>query len=318
MHRQTIVPGKVAYDRNSLNRGLPAPASAKHGGFESYRERIDGPKTRARSASFGDYFSQATLFYNSQSDAEKQHIIEAYQFELAKVETPAIRTRMVGLLAHVDSDLAARVAHHLAIEVVAAKKEAAKQVQLAKEMIGEMALEDRELKTGPRIVASAALSMATTPKNSIQTRKIAFLAADGVDGAAIASMSEALRAEGAMIKIIAPHLGSLATLAGEPVPVDHTLVTHPSLLFDAVFVPGGTASIEALKDNGDAVDFIAEAFKHCKAIAASGEGVELLAEARIKIAGDPAVITGDKATLPEGFIAAIMQHRHWARHLPKA
>ena len=121
-----------------------------------------------------------------------------------------------------------------------------------------------------------------------------------------------------MIKIIAPHLGSLATLAGEPVPVDHTLVTHPSLLFDAVFVPGGTASIEALKDNGDAVDFIAEAFKHCKAIAASGEGVELLAEARIKIAGDPAVITGDKATLPEGFIAAIMQHRHWARHLPKA
>ena len=86
-------------------------------GFTSFAERIDARKIRARSASFFDHFSQATLFFNSQSEPEKNHIIRALRFELGKVETPAIRERMLGLLAQVDKNLANQVAQGLGLSV---------------------------------------------------------------------------------------------------------------------------------------------------------------------------------------------------------
>ena len=77
-------------------------AKADMGGFISYAEKIDARKIRGRGEKFFDHFSQAALFYNSQSHAEKAHIVQALRFELGKVEVPAIRERMVGLLANVE------------------------------------------------------------------------------------------------------------------------------------------------------------------------------------------------------------------------
>src|SRR6185369_11023824 len=82
-------------------------------GFTSYAERIDAQKVRERSPSFFDHFSQATLFYNSQTEVEQEHIVRALRFELGKVETPPIRERMLFLLAQVDKNLANRVAEGL-------------------------------------------------------------------------------------------------------------------------------------------------------------------------------------------------------------
>ena len=80
-------------------------------------------RCRRRSAcgreKFFDHFSQATLFWNSQSDPEKEHIVQAFRFELGKLEVPAIRERMVGLLAQVDHELASRVAQGLGLSVPA-------------------------------------------------------------------------------------------------------------------------------------------------------------------------------------------------------
>ena len=115
--RQTINTGKVSYQPNSLASGCPFQAKAEEGGFTSYTERIDAKKIRARSRSFFDHFSQATLFYNSQSEAEKNHIINAFSFELGKVETVAIRKRMLGLLTRVDKTLVSEVAGKLGLPV---------------------------------------------------------------------------------------------------------------------------------------------------------------------------------------------------------
>ena len=101
--RQQINKGRVAYHPNSLGGGCPYQAKMAEGGFASYQERVDGNKVRARSRSFFDHFSQATLFFNSQSEPEKQHLINAITFELGKVEVPEIRKRVVGLLTQVDA-----------------------------------------------------------------------------------------------------------------------------------------------------------------------------------------------------------------------
>jgi catalase len=279
--------GRASYEPNSLGGNFPKESPA---GYASFLERIEGDKRRVRADSFKDHFSQARLFWNSQSEIEKEHIIGAFSFELAKVESPAIRERYVSdILANIDGRLTAAVAAAIGMRAPAAAKS-----------------------RNGRVDASPALSMiGTQPTDSIATRKIAILAADGVDGAAVTSMKAALTRAGAVVHVLGPHLGSLKATGGT-VTVDHTLVTMPSVVYDAVFVPGGKASVAVLQADGDAVHFVSEAFKHAKAIAASGEGAALLRAAGIS-EGAAGVATGTGTALARNFIAAIAQHRTWDR-----
>jgi catalase len=68
-----------------------------------------------RSESFADHYSQANLFYRSQTPVERKHIADALVFELSKVETPAIRERMVAHLVNIDGELAKSVAGGLGL-----------------------------------------------------------------------------------------------------------------------------------------------------------------------------------------------------------
>jgi catalase len=168
------------------------------------------------------------------------------------------------------------------------------------------------------------LSMANTPKDSIKTRKVAILAADGVDGTALTGMQQALAAEGAMAKLIAPHGGTIKTAQGEAVKVDFTFLTAGSVLFDAVFVPDGDASVTALKGEAKALHFINEAYNHCKTIGASGAGAELLRASALggdssspngSLLASDGIVMGASADagLAANFVRAIAQHRHWSR-----
>ncbi|MEZ0309602.1 MAG: catalase, partial [Ramlibacter sp.] len=115
MHRMLVAKGQVAYEPNSLGNGSEFRVDGGQQGFQSFDEELDSPKIRRRSPSFDDHFSHATLFWNSQSAAEKDHIVAAFQFELSKVEVPAVRQRVVDNLAHVDPKLARKVAEPLGI-----------------------------------------------------------------------------------------------------------------------------------------------------------------------------------------------------------
>jgi catalase len=325
--RQMINRGRVSYEPNSLGGGCPMQATSDMGGFISYAEKLQGHKVRARSESFFDHFSQAALFWNSQSEPEKDHLVQALCFELGKVEVPDIRTRLVGMLAHVDGTLARHVAQGLGTAVptkldkplnmsVPADADVARlQPKPAKKPIGH----------------SPALSMANTPKDSIRTRRVAILAADGVDAPAVSEMKQALAAAGAQAKVVAPRLGSLKGANGGQVDIDFSLLTAGSVLFDAVYVPGGEQSVELLKGEGKALHFIHEAYKHCKAIAATGMGIQLLHTSYLGREIIPELNTGGNAVeTVEGviigrdarmddvaaeFIKAIAQHRHWSREI---
>jgi catalase len=299
--RQTINRGETAYEPNTISNGCPFQAKMKDGGFTSYEERIDAKKIRGRSDSFFDHFSQATLFYNSQSEAEKNHLVNALRFELGKVIRPEIRVRVVGLLTQVDKSLAGRVAEGLGIPVPAKPEVPMNRVRPADADIKKY--EPKAVKQ--QVAASPALSMANTVKNTIVSRQIAFLVADGVAVADIMKMKADLLAAGAQVQLIAPRLGKIK---GTDLEVDQSFLGAASVLFDAVYVPGGTT---ALKNEATALHFINEAYKHCKAIAVSGDGVEVLRATFVPPGKkDPGVLINAGS---KDFIKAIAQHRFWER-----
>jgi catalase len=305
--RQNINVGRVAYHPNTLGGGCPMQAGRADGGFVTYPERLGGPKVRERGEKFFDHFSQAALFWNSQSDPEKQHIVEALRFELGKVEVPEVRERVVGMLAHVDRTLAGQVAEGLGLAVPKPTGPMNRSVPADADP-GKF----QPIALKQAVDRSEALSMAKTVKDSAATRKVAILAADGVDGEAVAAMQRALLAAGAVPKIVAPRGGSLKPEGGGTLPVDFSLLTVGSVLFDAVFVPGGSRSTSGLAGDAAAVLFVREAYKHCKAIAASGTGVALVEAAGVDTKD---VLTRRDADgqLAAAFVKAIARHRDWSR-----
>ncbi|MCP1481672.1 catalase [Pseudomonas chlororaphis] len=297
MHRTTIDKGRASYEPNSIDGGWPkeTPPAAEDGGFESYSERIDAHKIRQRSPSFSDHFSQARLFFKSMSTHEQEHIIAAYSFELGKVEREWIRARQVNeILANIDLELAKRVAQNLGLPV---PKHGTVDVP-------ELSLDH-----------SPALSQANLLSGDIKTRKVAILAANGVDGKAIDALKKALQAEGAHAKLLGPTSAPVTTADGKTLPVDASMEGLPSVAFDAVFVPGGAKSIQALSGDGVALHYLLEAYKHLKAIALQGEAKQLLDVLKLEV--DAGLIVGGDAKALKAFFNAIAHHRVWERE-PKA
>jgi catalase len=309
--RQTINKGQSSYHPNSTGNGCPFQAKSMEGGFVSYNEQINAKKVRARSQSFFDHFSQATLFFNSQTEAEKNHIINAFRFELGKLETEAIRVRIVGMLSVVDKTLAIKVAKGLGIEVPRTPEQ---PMNLSIPADGNVKLY-QPLVSKPKLQISKALSMADTIKDTIKTRQIAILAADGVDDVSLNKMRQALMTAGGKTKIIAPHLGYIKSAKGKKVKADQSFLTASSVLFDALYVPDGMHSVLTLEQEPEVTSFISEAYKHCKAIAVDGAGAELLQMSvlGIDINGENGVLINGK---PNEFINAIAQHRFWEREKP--
>ncbi|WP_309640269.1 catalase [Flavobacterium sp.] len=314
--RQEINVGRVSYHPNSLGGGCPFQAKIDEGGFASFNERIDAQKIRDRSESFSDHFSQATLFFNSQTAVEQGHIIKALRFELGKVETEAIRLRMLGLLSQIDKILAEKVAKGLGMEV---PKILEKPINHGVSADADSNKYEPLLGKKQQIDASDALSMLKnmTLTNTIATRQVAFLCHEGVSNASVSNMKNALEAAGAKVKIIAPHLGTIRTVEGNALPVDQSYLIAASVLFDAVFIPTGKG-ISMLKDIKEVAEFVNDAFKHCKFIAAEGEGIEAIEGTHAvnngKSADDGILInkTDDKQ-LANSFVTALGSHRFWER-----
>ena len=317
--RQTINRGQTSYEPNSLRGGCPFQAGVDMSGFVSYAERIDSRKIRARSPSFVDHFSQARLFFNSQSGPEQNHLIDALRFELEKVETASIRERMLYLLAQVDKGLATKVGEGLGMAVPSSLDKPVNMSVPAD--VDPKKLQSKKARSS--LESSPVLSMVNNRPPTISTRKVAFLVADGFDHQSVAKVKTALLTEGAKALTVAPRLGELTGSNGEKLKADFSFLTASSVLFDAVYVPSGEESVEALKDELKALDFLTEAYEHCKSIAAAGAGIELLhaaglvamEENEIEVLSSGIILgrDADYAGLAAEFISDLQQHRHWER-----
>jgi len=277
--------GRVAYEPNTLAQDSPRETGGK--GFQSARVGEAGEKGRIRAESFADHYSQARMFYLSQTGYEQAHIASALVFELSKVEHLHVREAMVGHLRHIEEDLAKRVAAGLALDKLPEALPAAAPV--------------RQMELSP------ALQIIGRMKETLKGRKIGILMANGSDGPAVQKLQKAARDAGASVMLVAPKVGGTKLADGSLLEADGQLADTPSVLFDAVAVILSDEGARALAQESAAVDFVRDAFGHLKAIAVDRGGKALL-----KIAGvgeDPGIV--DSGNL-EAFVKAA-KTRQWER-----
>ncbi|MDN3351563.1 catalase [Actinomadura sp. DC4] len=286
-HQMRIPETRATYHPNSLGGGCPALSGER--AYTHYPAYVAGQKIRKRSGSFADHYSQATLFWNSMADWEREHIVAAFRFELGKVEHHHVREGVVDHLNHVDHDLATAVAEGIGV------------------VPPEKAVTDNHGRGSP------ALSQADSA-HSPATRKVAILVADGVNADDVETVWDGLRELGALPEILAPRDGTVRAADGAAVQVTRALPTVDSVLYDAVVVPGGTESVRTLSGDGGALYFLIEAYKHYKAIGALGEGGELLSAARVPDDGEGMVVAGRAdGAFVSALGDAVAAHRHFGR-----
>jgi catalase len=295
-HRQAINRGRVAYEPNSLAGGCPFQAGAR--GFTSYPEPMEGSKVRGKPELFAEHYGQARLFWKSQTPVEQQHIINAFEFELTRVQTPEVRERIVAGLVNIDLRLASAVADKLGIPVPPPLPRAT-----------DMPI--------PDYPPSPSLSLFAHPgRTGIRTRRVAILVANGVDGDMVRAMYASLLEDGVQVRLVGQKLGQVSTFDDCPLDVEVTLAATPSVLYDGVIVPAGEAAALALSRDGRAIEFVRDQFRHDKPMLALGGGSVLFTAAGIPTTlpggeADPGVI---EAPAPD-FIAALARFKEvLARH----
>jgi len=299
MHRQALPRGRVAYEPNSLGGGCPFQGGAR--GFRSFPQPLTEDKIRGKPEKFAEHYNQATLFWKSQTDVEKLHIVKAYRFELTKVQTPAVRRRVVATLRNVAEELAAAVAQGLGMVLPEPLPRAIDEVP------------------NPEVGASGALSlMARRGDGSIATRHVAILIAEGLDSQA-AAVHAALLVHGAVPRYVGPQLGVFSASDGPSMEAEISIEAGPSVVYDAIVLPSGAAA-QALAANGAAVEFVKDAYRHCKAMLVLGGGESpILAKAGITDtlpdgSPDAGIIVGSATDSGiDAFVTAISAHRNFAR-----
>ena len=285
-HMQMAVPkGRVNYEPSSLQADTPRETSQ---GFRSHASLPDdGAKGRVRAQSFADHYTQARLFFRSQSKPEQAHIASALVFELSKVETLHVREAIVGHLRHIDDALAQRVADGLGMDALPPAPPAAVKA-------GDMP-------------ASPALQIIGKMKDTLEERCVGILINDGSSKATIIALRKAIESAGAKVKIVAPKVGGATLDDGSRMPADGQLAGTPSVLFDAVAIVLSDAGGKMLAKEAAAVDFVRDAFGHLKAIAADA-GAQAVLKAG-NVGKDKGVVDAGDA---KGFIAAA-KTRQWER-----
>jgi len=294
MHRQAIHRGRVSYEPNSLAGGCPFQAGTA--GFVSFAEPPQGDEVRAKPEKFAEHYAQATLFYDSQSPAERRHIADAFRFELSKVTVPAVRRRVVSMLRNASEELAGEVARGLGMPL---------PPKMPRAFDGEVA---------PEVSLSPSLSLLSRPgEGGIRTRRVALLVADGSRAMDVTLLHQGLTEQGAMVRLLGPHVGLLHDADGNALDADASLENEPGVLFDALAVVGGAAGAAALARDVRALEHIRDGYRHGKPLLFVGEGRQVWDAAGLAaLDNDPMLLFAepDARDTVERFAIAIVQHRY--------
>jgi catalase len=288
MARVAVDRTRVNYEPSSLVAELPRETPA---GFVTHRRVAPGDKVRERSRTFADHYSQARMFWRSMTPAEQRHIASAFTFELSKVETVAVRTRMLGHLKVIEPALYERVAGAMGM------------TGMGDEI--RPAVAPRDLPPSP------ALSLLGKTPVTLRGRKLGVLIGDGFDRGLLAQLTAAAQKEHAMVELVARKIGGARAADGTMVAADHIISGGPSVIFDTVAVVAGTAAAAELIGEPAAIDWVSDAFHHAKVIGSVAEARRLLDAARVEIDAGVIELAGEGGVA--AFIEAAKRGRVWSR-----
>jgi catalase len=286
--------GRINFEPNSAGGSEGGPRESPQMGFRSLEAQENGRKVRQRSTSFADHYSQARQFFISQTEVEQGHIAEALIFELSKVENAAIRTRLVSHLLNIDDGLAERVRDGLGIR---------EQIRPAVPAV----VPRRDLKP------SKALSIHLNPPLTFEGRKIGALVTDGVDESLLKALWNLVLEQGATLELIAPAIGGVTASDGSVIAANQKLGGGPSVLYDAVALLVSQQEGRLLSKSGAALEFVNDAFRHCKFIAWVKAAMPLLEASGISDLMDEGCIELSGPESIGAFLSACRRVRYWDR-----
>ncbi len=293
-HMQMGAPkGQVNYEPSSL--GADVARASRAGGYRTFPAEEAGQQLRVRPESFADHYSQARLFFASQTEPEQTHIVSALVFELSKCLLPRIREAVLSRLVNIDRTLAAKVAAGLGLS--------------SKIVPAPVSVEAVEMAPSPM------LSLLAKAKPTFEGRKLGVLVSDGCDGERIAALQAGIAAAGGKTEIVAPTIAGVTTAGGKRLAADHTIDGGPSVLFDAVAILPSDAGGARLALEVAAVNFLRDAFSHLKVIGYVPAAAPLLVKGGLDDAApdaDAGLVAFPSASV-EDFVAAISAGRIWAR-----
>ncbi|WP_342471779.1 catalase [Metasolibacillus sp. FSL H7-0170] len=285
--RQMINVGQVSYHKNSLADNTPATSTAAEGGYVHFPEKVEGRVIQGRSKSFDDFFSQARLFWNSMSPPEKKHIVDAFSFEVGKVNVRSIRQNVVNMLANIDYTLATTLAERLAVN-----KPTQQQIDVT------------------------ASSPALSQQNTIfvpQTLRVAIIIGNQFNAQELEQVMKEFKRYGVRYQIIAETFEPVRAANGQTFEVDATFLTTSPVLYDALYVVGGTAANQA-KFNSDMTAFIRQVYQNYKPIGIATTGVPYFNATRAK-ASEGILFATANPNFSQQFIQNIAKQRFWERDI---
>jgi catalase len=285
--------GRVNYEPASIGATLREDPAR---GFHTAPAALSGDKIRERSQSFADHYTQARVFWLSMTEPEQRHIVAAFSFELGKVQTLAVRRRMLGHLEVIDIQLGKRVAQMLG-------------------MLGQADRIEPAVKPQERVEPSPSLSLLRKAPKSIAGRKFGVLVTDGYDAHLLDGIRARVEAAHATLSIVAPVAYGVRGNHGEVIDIDHALAGAPSVLFDALLLLPSQAGAKALMHNPAAIDWVRDGFSHLKVIGYTPAAALLLTAAGLEERTDVGFVPLEQVTAVDAFIAACEQHRVWGREL---
>ncbi len=256
-----VLKGRANYEPNSLgDAGEEAGPRPGEDGYRTFKREVEGQKVRLRAESFADHYSQARLFFRSQSETEQSHMVAAMVFELSKLTLPHVRNRVLANVQNIDTDLATRVADGLGVDLPATSKPAAP-------------VQDMKPSAGLRLIDKY--------EPTLNGRVVGMLVTDGADSALIKATKSAIEEQGATVKIIAPKIGGVSLSGKGKLDVDGQLAGTSSVLFDAVVLALSDDGCKELMNDSAAMDFVSNAFVHLKAIGMTPAAQPLLDKAGV-------------------------------------
>lgn len=222
---------------------------------------------------------------------EQDHIVNAFAFELGKVETPEVRCRVLGHFKNVDAALCDRVEQALGMQGQAYNI--------------PPAVEPIDMEPSP------ALSLLAKAQPTLEGRKIGVLVSEGFELAILDQLQASAEAEGAAVELIGPHIGEVKSNNGVAITPNHAIAAAPSVLFDTVVIAISETEIDTLKKQAPVLNFIRDAYAHLKIIGCTASSTPLLEIAGISL--DDGVVEVDTSDSTIAYVDAAKQGRIWPR-----
>ncbi len=290
--------GRANYEPNSWSEAERGPRQDPARGYVPFAAPEEGTQRRVRPELFADHYSQARMFFHSQTPIEQQHIADAFTFELSKVRYEPIRSRMVANLRNVDEELAATIADGLGLDLPEASTPAREPIDLD---------------------PSPSLSILADPPGTFAGRRLGLLVTDGADAGLVDALRRATRSAGATVEVIAMKVGGVVLDDGTPLPADELLDGAPSVVYDAVAVVASDSEVDDLAAHPPARQFVADAVAHAKLLAFTEATAALLTAAGLTEADlDGGCTTLRRPADAKRFVAACADLRFWDRATPFA